>query len=59
MDHDLKSNKNSALVHQYTQSFFEALFFLLFTFQKFGMKDYGRPFEYQQSTLVTLMLRPI
>ena len=34
---------------------------LLFPFHISGMKDYdyGRPFEYQQSTLVTLMLRPI
>ena len=31
---------------------------LLFTFQISGIKDYGRPFEYQQSTQVTLMLRP-
>ena len=34
--------------------------FLLFPFHISGMKDYdyGRPFEYRQSTLVTLMLRP-
>ena len=75
MNQDIKNNKNSALVHQYTHKFilsckraynktdiceitiyFCCFIFLLFTFKKLGMKDYGRPFVYQQCALTTLML---